>query len=370
MPEHPWAQTFRTLLERLAKVRIVLNRLADVLRQKKKPLGIALSVCLGLGLIFGVYAYFFWPYPKPPAKTAIGVKFRSADNQKIIELIDDKVCDLSAGEDSARLPYRVYFFDFRNLLSMMLGPMVEKQIWIMRTQEGLLDPDSTTLYANDSPEMRLVQSVKSIGQEVASYYTQHKSYPQKVDFTYRNPFTKKIDKPHMQQLTLHGPHEIKVLYAKLLAGLPWPDEPTLYPGSINCCAVTIKTSANDVDIFVIQVADAHGFPLSGSTDTSGYFYALEGGKEADLPLQPSLPQHGVQRARRQVVWLVEEPLNRAAIDILKHGASYLCCSLAMFLFAFYKIFRPTGIIKYASIAAMIFATIGFLLYGFMDYLPL
>ena len=105
------------------------------------------------------------------------------------------------------------------MLSIMLGPLVEKQYWLIRTKEGLLDPDATVLYPNTAPETSLIDSVKSIGKNVGDYYSQHHSYPKQLTVTYRNPFTKKEDKPRMQQLTLQGAHQIQVLYAKLLSGL-------------------------------------------------------------------------------------------------------------------------------------------------------
>ena len=371
--DNPWRQTFDLLYQRWTDFRMALNRLVEFLRQKKKPVGVGVGICVGLLLLFGVYAYFFWPYPKPAAKTAIGMKFRSADSQKIYELIDDKVIDLSAGVDSARLPYHVYFFDFRNLLSLMLGPLAEKQYWVVRTNEGLIDGDATVLYPSNAPEMSVVETVKSIGKYAADYYGQHRKYPTEINITYVNPFAKKVDKPRMQELTLNGVHERELLYAKLLAGLsPVPanhsGESAFYPGCINCCDVTIHTSGDDVKIFAIQAGDTHGLPISGSTDTSGYFFALEGGKQY-VPLQPQLPMHGTQHLRRQVVWLIEEPLSRSEAELLKHGASYIFAALAMFLFVFYKVVRPVGIAKYAALAAVIGTSGIFLFYGFLDYLP-
>lgn len=316
--------------------------------------------------------------------------YRTADNKMEFKLLDDTQCayntsgvqiipgaqpvpgdqsnstltSTAAPEAAASdnpeiltLPYYQFLSDWRDFLAVSLSSLGEKQYWIFRQDDAVLDQDGRTLYAWRSPESEVIDETIIISNAVNTFYDQVHRYPQDLSETavpsFKNPLTGKLDPANYQRVelgdkkwtTARSLNELSTFYTSLRNGASWPNEPALKPCSVNCVHVVMRSEAGEFYNFLIRGSDRYGKCLPSSVPGIPYLLALQNAKELKLE-HPNLPFAGSLPFRPRRIWLMQPNLGSSTLLLLHHGLTYLCATVSLyFLVTWSQKYLHTGFQK-------------------------
>lgn len=352
---------------------------------ERKGLAVALLIAVVIGgVVFVNFLYRSLPRKTTPSQAfaAIPHRYASADGDRLFRLIDLNHCELAAGKERLRVPYRFYLGDLRDGIDIGFGSLSQKQYWMTRVEQGYQDQDGNILYFDNGPAQAVREKMQATSQAAEMYYLKNKAYPgsledlSETDLTYKNPYTRASDKPRFQKLSFGDKttsdkeldFERSKLTNLLLLGTTWNDAPELAPGAINCAAATFKSPRGDIQQFLVQGCDGSGKPLSGSQARTSYFILLEDGKEKRL-FTPALPFGEPSLLRPATIWLIEDKPDDKSVFMMRYGGATVFGCLAFFMAILWGAARPRGIDNFLFAIPFAFFALAALLYGLHKFLP-
>jgi hypothetical protein len=181
---------------------------------------------------------------------------------------------------------------------------------------------------------------------VEIYLTANGKYPDELTdqimLPYLNPITKLPALPFSQKIkvgdrtwtTETSLEERKLFYSRLAEGKPWPNEPPLKPGGINCCSVQMVSAAGEFYDYLIRGSDRHGNTLSTSTPGKPYLISLQNAKVFEKPTPP-IPFENKLLVRPRYVCLMRPGVSDFEIHFLNHALTYIVALIGTCLILFW-----------------------------------
>jgi len=340
-----------------------------------------LAKCIGSIILLCIVIFVAQILPRNPSPLkvyrSIPHGYRSADGKMEFNLLDDARCAYNtsgqfipgdessssaaataratdAGQGEAQvepsdspeiltLPYYQFLSDWRDFLAVALGSLQEKQYWIFRKDDAVVDQDGRILYAWRSPESEVIDETSIITNAVKTFYEQNRRYPQSLSEctlpSFKNPLSGQLDPPNYQKVvfgdrkwsTARSLSESSTFYTSLRNGAAWPNEPTLKPCSVNCCTVVMVSEAGEFYDFLIRGSDRYGKSLPSSVPGIPFLVSLENSKELRLE-HPNLPFAGNLLFRPRRAWLMQPGLSATTLALLHHGLTYICATVGLYFF--------------------------------------
>lgn len=339
---------------------------------------VMVSIVVGLA-----YVAYHMPRKLSPADAyrAIQHKYVSTDSTKSLVLTDPTSCEFAVGEKKMPAKLRFYLDDWRDAVDMSLGRVGEKQIWLVRTGDGIVDEDQIKLYVNGGAELQLASRIDFLNQYATMQFQKVKSYPARgnlnpaIDLRYLNPYTKKREMPLFFKVVIgkglasHEADQARTkFYDALLSGQVAPETPKANPGEIRCYAVDFLSPRGTIEGFVVQLIGKDGKPLSGVRPHSSYLFALEDGKEYKPTEAGVLPFNGEPGLRPAVVWLLMDKLDETFVLILS-SAPVIIFTIMTFVFLILSFVVPRGLGRAVSVLLLVLSAIPALLFCLVKVLP-
>ncbi len=343
------------------------------------------ALVIVVGMVFGLFysAYHFIPRKinSEQAFRALQHRYASADSTETLALIDSQTCEFAIGEQKMKTQLRFYLDDWRDAVDMALGRVGQKQIWLVNTDDGIVDQDDVKLYVKGGPEAQLANRVEFINQYATMHFARTKKYPESgdlndaVDLHYRNPYTKKGEAPAFfrvvvgKGLASHEADEARTkFYDTLLSGGIPSDTAQAHPGEIRCYVVDFLSPRGVIQGLVVQLIGKDGKPVSGVRPKTSYVFALEDGKEYK-PVGPGeLPFKGEPGLRPAVVWLLMDKLDGAFVFFLTSGP-VIILTILTFVFLVMSLLIPKGLGRAVAVLLLISTAIPALLFCLVKVLP-
>ncbi len=216
-------------------------------------------------------------------------RFSAADDRIKIQFVSPKNVDITIDDKrTLKFPFFCYGYSAIEIADLLTVLPTEKEYWLKRTPDGLIDRAGTEFFSESHTDREILALMSSLQVSADSYYKRHKLYPDSLkligDFTYKNPYTKRIDYPFMQSVDIPGKLKPDKYVQTLKRGTLWDDEPILYPGCVNICHLSRKTNSSVPETLVIQGCNKQG-RFFHKSDGSPYVVICERGlPEKVLPL--------------------------------------------------------------------------------------
>ncbi|MBX9692192.1 MAG: hypothetical protein K2Z81_07405 [Cyanobacteria bacterium] len=263
----------------------------------------------------GSTAYNFLPRSTSPEQVFFTMprKFKSADGEKRLALMDLKSSEVMAVRDRVKLDYRFFLDDFRDYIELSFGTVAQDQFWYYRTKNGIVDYQGGTLYTTDGAEDLICSTVERLAGAAKECYQRNGEYDEEIVVgelaRYRNPFTRKTAIPTFERITVgedksaeEANNDRVRVYTNLLTEGKWPGEVKPQKGMIRCLAADFASPRGVSKAFLVQVVGGDCKPLNGSTLGVKYLYAQEDGKDYNEGFEkPQLPPNGWLRP--QCIWI-------------------------------------------------------------------
>ena len=218
---------------------------------------------------------------------AIPHQYKTADGKALFTLDSQAQCTFKAGQEALTLPYSLFLSDWRDVVAFVYGSIYEKQYLSSRKEDGaVLDGDNRMYYGDNTPEAKTIEQMAVIRKAVESFFIVKQRYPKKITerilLPYTNPVTNLQELPAHQMLTIGDRKwttatslkERTNFYNSLLDGNPWPQEPSLRPGGINCCSVVMVSEAGEFYDFLLRGCDRNGKTLITSIPGKSYVVSV------------------------------------------------------------------------------------------------
>jgi hypothetical protein len=299
--------------------------------------------------------------------------YRTAAGDIQLRLIDPSSAQLSSDTISARVPCNMFLGDWRDCLNISFSALIQKQHWLMRTDEGFKSDEGPLLYCSGGPELQIADHMENLANIAASLYSGTGVYPMSIgDFprgrlAYANPFTKETVRPVVERLYFETDKDPLKRVPALSEGASLPDESGIGPGSIHCYSVTIQTPEPAKSMFYVRGYDRNGAPLIGSSLGTNYFLALKDGHW--IRHDDTLPSFLKWSPRKQTFWLIDGTTDGITLFILSQGGAYFFAAMCLLLILIKKAVKPVKATK--RILNFLIPTSGALsvLYAFARFLP-
>jgi hypothetical protein len=314
-----------------------------------RNLFIAKAISAAIVFLFIFMIAMFAPHNPDPIDVfkAIPHEYKTADGKGSFTIEGESNCKFANNEDkSISLPYTMYLADWRDFLGMMYGAIYEKQYLVFRQDDAVLDGDKRIYYGANTPEAQVITEMAAIKKTADTYLHTNEKYPDEITdqimLPYINPITKLPSLPFSQKIkvgdrtwtTETSLEERNLFYSKLVDGKPWPNEPPLKPGGINCCSVVMVSAAGEFYDYLIRGSDRHGQTLSTSTPGKPYLISLQNPKEFDKPTPP-IPFENKLLVRPRYVCLMRPGVSDFEIHFLNHALTYIVGLLGTCLILFW-----------------------------------
>jgi hypothetical protein len=262
-------------------------------------------------------------------------EYKTADGKGSFTISADSQCTFSNNaEKTITLPYSMYLGDWRDVAGMIYGSIYEKQYLVFRKDDAVLDGDRRIYYGANTPEAKVITEMAAIKKTVEIYLAANGKYPDEITaqtmLPYLNPITNLPSLPFSQKIkvgdrtwtTATSLEERKLFYNKIIDGAPWPNEPPLQPGGINCCSVVMVSAAGEFYDYLIRGSDRHGRTLFTSTPGKPYVISLQAAKELDRP-SPPIPFENKWLIRPRHVCLMPPEIRQFELHVLNHALTYI-----------------------------------------------
>ena len=252
-------------------------------------------------------------------------KFQDAAQTKYMFLINKKECELVAGPVTQKLKLNFYFGDWRDMVCLSFGQLLDKFNVMERDRFGLRDRDGTLLYSADGPEIELVKRIDLMTADLNNHYQQTNHYPSKIadlkgtNWTFKNPFSKEKEDPTIVTKSFGSETDQEAtdkarqkFYDELSSGKFWQDKYEPHSGGIACCSALFKSARGNISTFVITALGRDGEPLTGPVPDSRFFAASEDGRTRKEPVSKLPEATGLWIAVKPIdsqfyFWLKEVP---------------------------------------------------------------
>ncbi len=314
-----------------------------------KNLFIAKAISASIVIMFIFMIAMFAPHNPDPIDVfrAIPHEYQTADGKGTFTLTADSNCKFANNEDkSVSLPYMMYLADWRDVVNMMYGAVYEKPYLVFRQADAVLDSDKRIYYGAHTPEAAVINEMSETKKMAETYTAANGKYPdeitEQVMLPYLNPITKIPSLPFCQKIkvgdrtwtTETSLEERKLFYSKLLDGNPWPNEPPLKPGGINCCSVVMVSAAGEFYDYLIRGSDRNGQTLSTSTPGKPYLISLQNAEAFEQPTPP-IPFENKLVVRPRYVCLMRPGVSDLELHLVNHALTYLFGLLGTCLILFW-----------------------------------
>jgi hypothetical protein len=238
------------------------------------------------------------------------------------------------------MPMSQMLQDWRDIIAIVASSLFEKQYWLQRAQDIIIDADDRIYYAIEGPESKLIAEMRLIQNTVHGYYELEGRYPEALTESlvqsYKNPYTGKKIRPLYQTLrlgSLQSDDSVAAsardaLYDAVKKGLPWPDEPTSEPGTIRCCAVTLQAKGSETYDFLMRAVGRDGKYLTSTFRGSTYVVSLNH-QDSFGTAPAALPFNGIPVLKSRHVWLFSPDVKEQERYFLMHGLFLVFIMLAM-----------------------------------------
>ncbi len=216
-------------------------------------------------------------------------RFSAADDRIKIQFVTPRIAEVTIDDKrKLKLPFSCYGYNAIEIADLLMLLPTENEYWLKRTPDGLIDRAGTEFFSETHTDREILALMASLQVSADSYYKRNKLYPDSLkqlgDFTYRNPYTKRMDYPLMQSVDIPGRLSPDKYLQTLKRGALWEDEPILYPGCVNICHLSRKTNSSVPESLVIQGCNKQG-RFFHKSDGSPYVVVCERGlPEKTLPL--------------------------------------------------------------------------------------
>lgn len=259
---------------------------------------IAFIVALGLvvGSLFAMKLTYSNEYnrnfsqPRERTDGSIGpLRYTTADNLLEAQFVTPTKVEFDVELKKKPFNYNLYGYNITEIGDLLMRPPWEKEYWMMRTPDGLVDEVGRTYLHERLPDRLLLTQVLNVADMAARFYKKNKRYPDNIselgDFSYDNPYTLRRDNPLVQIVTAPGHAPPDQFLKGLGRGALWPGEPVLYPGCINIAHVSHRTNMAVPESLVIHACNRWSRFFTQSAGQP-YFLLYEKGDQ----LQPTTPK--------------------------------------------------------------------------------
>ena len=336
-----------------------------------------------IGSVFCLYNFIPRKLTPDEAFRAMQHKYISVDSSKTFNLLDESTCEFAVGENKLKARLKFYLDDWRDAVDLSLGKAGQRQFWMYKTDDGLVDENDSKLYLHGGPEIQIANKLDIVGQYAALVYTRTKKYPASgdliggaADLHYLNPFSKKKEVPSFHSIvvgkgitvSLDADHARTKFYDELLAGEIPKDTPKTHPGEIRCYAVDFLSPRGTIQAFIVQLIGKDGKPITSAKARTSYLYALEDGKEYKAVGPPTLPYNGEQGIRPTVVWLLMDKLDSNFVLLLTM-APVVIFTILSFIFLVMSFLIPRGLGRAVAVVLLAACAIPALAFCFVKFMP-
>lgn len=252
------------------------------------------SVTLILAAAAWMYVLFSGNQSQPVSPAT-----QAAADQSYVSLDDSLQISFKNHQGIARLGDQEFKFPIHEISAaptsiplVLEGMLAKNEVWIVRTENGLILDNGAFLYSESSPDWQSVKKIKEMAVAAGKCFEKEKTYPARKedwekyhDLSWFNPFTSKAGMPVLQVSSQYTGNDIlfsgmttnEQIATFLRAGGQWFKEANPEPGAIHALAVYSPKKIGER--FVADRLYLHGFGrdnqvLRGATQDSHYFVAL------------------------------------------------------------------------------------------------
>ncbi len=301
-----------------------------------RNLFIAKAIAASIVFMFIFLIAMFAPRNPDPIEVfkAIPHEYKTADGKAAFMISGDQSSTFTNKNDQTiSMPYSLYLADWRDIVEMIYGSIYEKQYLVYRERDAVLDGDKRIYYGANTPEAKVISEMTAIKETVESYLAANGKYPDEITdqvlLPYINPVTNQPALPFSQKIkvgdrtwtTQTSLSERALFYKRIMDGAPWPQEPPLKPGGINCCCVVMVSAAGEFYDYLIRGSDRQGKTLITSAPGKPYVISLQAAKEMDEPVPP-IPFENKLLVRPRHVCIMRPGLRPIELHLLSHALTY------------------------------------------------
>jgi tetratricopeptide (TPR) repeat protein len=275
-----------------------------------------------------IFIAVLWFLPRNPTPNEMfahtPVSYRTADGLILLRFEDLSKCKLDSFGTVTEWPTAMFMADWRDFVVINGAQLVQKQIWLTRTPQGLRTPSGVMFYGLGSPELQLTDLMKNLAERAKVYYARHGVYPEigAKNIAYDNPYSGLKELPSFEKLYFYDAASRDVIIAQTREGRKWADQLKPHPGLLSACSATIKGPDGESKLFFIRAYGRDANLLTGSRSGTAYYLALQDG--ADLASTPQEPEEIVNRSGRSITyWRLEKGTNRICMFLISFGAPIL-----------------------------------------------
>jgi hypothetical protein len=276
-----------------------------------------------IGTLFIVVLWFLPRTPTPKEVFArTPVSYKTADGLVMLRFDDLSKCKMDSFGIAHEWPCAMFLADWRDFIGIDCSQLVQKQIWLTRTPEGLRTDSGVMFYGLGSPELQLTDLMKNLADRAKVYYGRHGVYPESTskNISYENPYSGLKEIPVFENLFFYDAASHDNLIAQTSEGKKWADDLKPHPGLLSACSATIKSSEGEHKLFFIRAYGRDAKLLTGSKSGSAYYLALEDGD--DIASTPQQPEEIANRSGRSLTyWRLEKGTNRYSMFLISFGAA-------------------------------------------------
>jgi len=273
-----------------------------------------------------VFIAVLWLMPRTPTPNEVfartPVSYRTADGQILLRFEDLTKCKMDSFGTVHEWPCAMFLADWRDFVVIDGAQLVQKQIWLTRTAQGLRSPSGVMFYGLGSPELQLTDLMKNLAERAKVFYARHGVYPENTskNIAYLNPYSGLKELPTFENLFFYDATARDNLVTQTNEGKKWSDELKPHPGQLSACSATIKGADGEHKLFFIRAYGRDAKLLTGSATGTAYYLALQDG--ADLPSIPHQPDEIVNRSQKAITyWRLEKGTNRFCMFLIIYGAA-------------------------------------------------
>ncbi|MDZ4835105.1 MAG: hypothetical protein SGJ27_15120 [Candidatus Melainabacteria bacterium] len=229
--------------------------------------------------------------PRPRMDGTTGpLRYTSADNRVEAQFVLPTKVEIDIDTKKRTFPYNCYGYDITEIGDLMIRSPLEKEYWLMRNPDGLVDEAGRAYLHERLADRQLLSHILNVADMAERFYKKNKRYPDNVreigDFSYDNPYTLRRDNPLIQIVTVPGHRSPQAFLTGLSKGELWPGEATLYPGCINIAHVSHRTNMSVPETLVIHGCNGWSRFFTQSTGQP-YYLVFERGARIE-PHSPKL----------------------------------------------------------------------------------
>jgi tetratricopeptide (TPR) repeat protein len=347
--------------------------LLDKLKQKDNLIQAILTtivICLALLIL----ADRFIPRKVVAAEVfaQMPVAYKAAAGDMQLRLIDPTSAQLSWDETNVRVPCNMFLGDWRDCLNISFSALIQKQHWLLRTEEGLKSDEGPLLYYTGGPELQIADHMEDLANICAGIYSSTGAYPISLsDFprgrlAYVNPFSKETVRPVIKRLYFDTDKDPLQRVHALMVGADLPDETNITPGTITFYSVTIQ--APEQHMFFVRGYDRFAKQLAGSGTTgTNFFLAQKDGHWIRSDSASSTFTHWTPR--KHTLWLIDGTTDNITLFILSQGGAYFFAAMCILVVLLKQAVKPVKATKRILDFLIPASAALSVLYAFARFLP-